>query len=477
LADLPSCATISEIREETNRMSDEHLSSDDYAAARKGGAGAAWLARRIHAHLLDCCPETRAAWEQLGPLLRQAVESQLARLATPAPPEPSDDDLVVDDVEDEEQGAFVDDLRDLRRSTYRQLWELRKLTPERRVEKILGATSRFRGPALAELLIEESRVTVRSKPAEAQSWAELVPLVLDWATDDSEPAVLALLLRAQAHRANALRILGDLAAADLAFRRLRTALAALPAHHPALAAEIASIEATLRLAQHELSAATELLAEAAAGFEAAGDPIGLARVRIQQGNLAWTRGAAPEALARFDAAAGALAAASETPDLHLVLCTVTGRVLALCALGRYDEAEAVLDHHQDDFEASEDPHSAAALHGLFGNVALGLQDFDRAESAYTACRDAHLLLGRYHDAALACLDVAEVLLAAGRTDDLLALAAELVPLFRNRQLPVETLRALDHLARAIGARRLSAALLAELRRRLPGPGAFAAVSA
>jgi len=450
-------------------MTNDHLEVEDYAALEHDASGAGWLALRIHRHLLATCAETRAAWAELGPLLTKTLDSELARLTPPTPADPCDQNLVVTEAAIDAQAERVEKVRYLRRRLFRQLWELRKLTPEQRIEKIQRATSRFRDPALAELLIEESRSTVRNQPAEAQRWAELVPVVLHWAHHDAPPAVHTLLLRAQAHRANALRVLGDLAAADRAFRRLRTTLAALHSVEPALTAEVASLEASLRLAQHELSRAAQLLEEAAAGYGSAGDPLGLARVRIQQGNLAWSGGSAAEALHRFDAAAAALDSATESTDIDLVLCTATGRVLALCGLARLDEAQALLDRHQEDFEASEEPFAAVNLRGLEARVALGRGRFDEAEAHFTSCRDALLALGRYHDAALACLDLAEVLCAAGRTDDLLALAAELVPLFRNRQLPVETARALDHLGRAITARRFSETLLAELRRRLRGP--------
>jgi tetratricopeptide (TPR) repeat protein len=431
-------------------------------------------ATRLHRQLLAACPECAAEWEQLG-LLQETFEARLADLRLELAPEAPDDDLLADAVALGESDDRVAVFRHLRRRAYEQLWTLKRLPPARRPAKIRGAFRQFQGRALAQLLIEESRSIVRSKPAEAAGWAELVPLVLDWARGDGGPPWAAeLLVRAEAHRANALRIWGDLTAADAIFVRLRATVAALPLPRPSLVAEIASLEASLRIGQHRLLQAEDLLDRASRAYQQANDSLGLARVRIKQANVAWDQGRAAQMLRLFEDASLALEAATDTPDLHLVLCTVTGRVLALCELERFGEADALLRAHQDPYEASDDPYAAAMLRGLQGRVALGLGGFDRAEESYTSCRDAYLALGRYHDAALACLDLAETLHAAGRVDDLLALASQLVPLFRSKKLPVETFRALDHLVKAIRARRLSAARLAERRRALPGSRAASA---
>ena len=438
---------------------------------------AADLAQCVHRHLLDTCPDCRIEWNQLGPRLQEAFDAELGRFTPPQPGGTPDENLLVDDVEIDAQAAFVADLRYQRRRAQEQFWKLRRLAPERRASTIRGAFRQYGGRALAELILDHCRTIVRNQPAEAAAWADLVPLVLDWTGGPGDPAwAPGLLVCAEAHRANALRICGDLAAADTIFHRLEAALASLPAADPALVAEVASLEASLRIPQRQIARAEALLAQAAAGYQHAGDPLGVVRVLIQQANLAWMRGDAPRTLGLFDDAAEALAPNADA-DLRLLLCTVTGRVLALSELGRFDDAARLLRRHEDDYEASDDPFTASLFRGLEGRVALGLGRFDRAEAALTSCRDGLLILGRHHDAALACLDLAEVLLAAGRADELAGLAGQLVPLFRSKKLPVETLRALDHLARAITARRLSAALLAELRRGLAGSTAWPAFGA
>jgi GNAT superfamily N-acetyltransferase len=100
------------------------------------------------------------------------------------------------------------------------------------------------------------------------------------------------------------------------------------------------------------------------------------------------------------------------------------------------------------------------------DVLLGQGRHDEAADAYHACRDGYLALDRTYDAALASLDLAQTYLEAGRTAELKELAADLVPQFRARGVGRETLAALMLLAKAVAAEKATAAVVAELRRRL-----------
>ena len=450
-------------------MGDQHLRSEHYVDGT--GAAASMLARRTHDHLMASCPACREQWEQLGGL-QDAYLAGLRRFTLPSPPPPVDDDeLPVHAASLDAHADYVDELRHLRRRAQEQVSVLRRLPTEERPARIRRAYRQFRGRTLAELLIEESRATVRTDPAAALAWVDLVPLVLDWTRGEGGPDwVPPLLARAAAHRANALRVAGDLPAAERTFVELRRSLAAQPVGDPAAVAEVASLEASLRIGQHRHGHAEELLARAALAYRYAGDSLGLARTRIQQASLVRRQGRPAEVLRLLEEASSSLGADGRPADLQLTLWTATGRVNALCDLERFPEARQLLDRHLDDYEASDDPHSAAVFRCLAGRIALGLRDFERAEEAFTSCRDAMLIVGRNHDAALACLFLAEVLFLAGRTRDLARLAAQLVPLFRSRELPAESFKALQLLAQAATADRLTEALLAKIRQRLAAAG-------
>jgi tetratricopeptide (TPR) repeat protein len=453
-------------------VSDEHLRSDHYVTIGDTDSSASMLARRTHDHLVATCPECRLEWDALGALQDTYLAGLRNFTTPPAPAGVSDDDLEVTDASIAAWVDHADEIRYHRRRAQEQMSILRRLPPEKRAGRIRRAHSQFRGFMFAELLIEECRRTVRTAPAEALSWVELVPVALEWTRGNEvlrgAPAILA---RAAAHRANALRVLGEHPRAEAAFVALRRSLATLPVDDPAVVAEVASLEASLRIAQHHYAHAEDLLQRAALAYRYAGDALGVVRARVKHANLARRQGRPSEVLELLADAVDGLAAAPPVTDLHLILWIATARANALCDLGRFGEARELLDQYLDDYEASDDPHSAAVFRCLEGRVALGLEDIERAEDAFVSCRDALLTIGRAHDAALASLYHAETLLAAGRTDDLRRLAARLVPLFGKRDLPEETASALRFLAQAIAAQRLTAAVVDKLRERIASAGA------
>lgn len=450
-------------------MGDEHLRSDHYVDVGREGDSAEMLARRTHRHLVEICSECGAEWEKLGPRLQATFQEQLHGITAGEPSAPrDDDDLPVDSAALAAQDSYVEQLRYLRRRAYEQLWILRRLPADERAAKVRGAYRQYRSRGFAELLIEEARSLVHGAPREALEWIELVPVALCWAHGADAPLwAKPLLARAAAHRANALRVLGDHPAAEQRFVDLRRDLARDPIADTAALAEITSLEASLRIEQNLHDEAEELLDRAALGYRHAGDAGGLARTRLKQVMLMRTLGRPEEILTLL----GDTPPSAGIDDLYLALAVITERINALCELERFPEAHRILHRHTDEFEASEDPHAGAVFRCLEGRIALGLGEHAAAEEAFASCRDAMLTLDRYHDAAVACLYLAEVLLATGRTTDLRLLAGQLVERFRSSRLPAEAFQAIQLFSQAAAAERLTADLLARLRRHLSAPGA------
>ena len=194
----------------------------------------------------------------------------------------------------------------------------------------------------------------------------------------------------------------------------------------------------------------------------------LARVLLQQANLLQTRGR-PEGMVALLAQAQDLLDAEAEP--YLYFCAVHGHINALLDLGRPRQAAARLAADRAAYLASGDAYTAA-LHGFMqARVDLGMGRLAAAEAGFAAARDRLLALDRDYDAILACLYLADALLAAGKSAELGRLAAELVPLFRARGVERETLASIRLLAEAAEAETLTAALLARLRRRLTAPAA------
>lgn len=447
---------------------DEHVRAETYEMCRKHPAVGSFLARLIHDHRLALCPECRAEWQRLAGLQGEFL-ARIERLeARPSPASaPPLDDLSGSPAAVKSQREKVAVLAAKLRTAKEALWAIKRTPPGERRRKVRHARCRFRSRAFAELLIEESRTQVRADPETAAELAALVPLALAW-TDRAQvarwaPALLAL---AEAHRANALRIIGDLTAAAEAFVALRREIGRRPLGKARTLGEIASLEASLCIDQRRLEEAEGFLERAALAYDAAGDATGLAKVRIQQGILRQEQGHAKAALKALDAAADTLTFLDRPADPYLVLCTVTPRVNALCDLGRFGQAGDLLAGHLDTYEACEEPHVAANLRFLQGRVYLGLERWGAAAESFADAGHAMSILGRQYDAAIFALYEAEAYYTAGRLPELRRLAGPLVQVFHAAGVKGEALRALQLFRDAVLSETVSTSLLAELRQRV-----------
>lgn len=438
----------------------DHLPSEEYGERLERSKDSR-LCLRAHQHLVSTCPDCGKGWEELGPKLQGLVRQELAAAPplTP-PPAPRKNDLSGSDQAMDRLADQAASLRRRRRRAKKQLSELRRLPAARRGDKVRGAYRRFRSRMLAELLIEEAKKVVRNAPAEAESFASLVPQVLDWAKSEEHAAwAPTLVARATAHRANALRVAGELAQAEQMFARIDPAAIM----DTKVRAEIFFAMGTLRSDQRRFEAAEELLQRAVQGYEYAGDQLGVAMVRIQQANLAQVRSDPAKVLELFEMAA--TAHGSDAPP-SLAISTIAGRTNALCDLDRPLEAASVLHASLDVFEEMEAPFIAALLRMLEGRISMGLENFREAESYFDASIETLQLIGRPYDAASVSLFLAESLFHQGRTSELRQLATSLIEDFKQRRVETEALKALYLFKKAVAAETLSAGLLGDIRHRL-----------
>jgi len=290
------------------------------AAQRPGGA--AELARRTHDHLVESCPTCAVEWASLAGLQASFVEELETEQLALGASEPPLLHLSADDVVLSSEEAATKRLLRLRRRALEDKCELLLRTlPEERIDKIQRARRRFHSLLLADMLIEECRRRVRNDPADALAVVELVPYVLAWTRKRSAPPHADVLLaRSAAHCAKALRVAGDLPAAEQAFIALRRRLAQEPLADPRAEAEIASLEASLCIDQRRFPEAEELLARATLAARYTGDKETLARIHIQHANLSRASGRPVAVAALLERAATLLGPAA---DPYLFLCTVT----------------------------------------------------------------------------------------------------------------------------------------------------------
>ena len=422
------------------------------------------LAEIAEEHVREVCPPCRREWEAASDPGEARRPGRVPHAPHPPLPDLAADDHAATLASQPECRRRLSAIRRERRRASRALDALLALPPEEWPARVAASLGAFHTRAFAELLLHESRERVRAEPALAGRLAELVPEVLRRLPTTAESWPLALAVRAEAHRANALRVAGDLPAADRAFTALRQRIADRAPREPAALGEIASLEASLRLDERRYHDAEELLGRALLLHRQAGDEKALRRTQVQLGMVLRGQGCPEEALVQLREGLRHL---SPDGDEVLQVAAVNCTALCLCDLEDYEAAQCCLNEHRALYDRPADsPPIEAAQRATEGRIALGLGRPTKAAVDLVASRDAFLACDRAYDAALASLYLACAYLEAGETAELKRLAADLVPAFRARGVSREALAALGLLARAVAEERLTRATVDQIRRRL-----------
>lgn len=454
-----------------------HLDLDLLQGVLDGDLPPKALLRRLLDHLGELCPECG----QAVAALQRGREVQEEEAGKPPAPEQSGNgggEQAVTTLPDPRfvgaldrvQRTAADWTRKVRQEQRRaraDLRELRRLPREARAERVENARSRFRSRALADLLVEESRRVVREDPAEAQSLAALVEVVLLWTPGAfGEDWARELVLRARAWEANAIRVAGELRAADRRFGELRAHLAREVVSTEALHAEICSLEASLRIDQGQVREARQLLAQAAELYESADDSQALGRVLMQWALVERRQDDLDAAVTVQRRALGLLDPAA---DPRLYLQAVANLAFFLLAVERTDEAGALLADHQTGLRE----HALWAtprVQILRGRLALAHDDSATAESLFLAARGGFLDLGDAVRAAVVSLDLALLYLAQGQTGELRRLARLMGQVFEAEDLHEEAMATVVLFQQAVAAESLTVEALRAWRRQLESGG-------
>jgi tetratricopeptide (TPR) repeat protein len=343
-----------------------------------------------------------------------------------------------------------------------ELRRLLRLLPAGRRRVLERATTRFRSPALVELLIEAARVALPDAPARAIELLTLaeqvtrrVPLAV------YGPAFCnSLAVRALAHRANAVRVAGDLTAAAAQWRQIHARIATEPLGDVDAEAEVACLEASLRLDQGRFDRAERLLGRARRRYRAAKDPEGLAKTLIKLAIAKRVQGQPEVAMPLLREAQG-LVSAAESPRLSFAV--VGNLALCLCDLRRFTAAAALVDANRPLYETIHDQEAGLLWSRLQGRISRGLGEPEIAEQLFLAARDGYLARRQVFSAALVSLDLIELYLEQGRTAEVKRLAAAISEIFAAQEVHDELARALTLFQQAAGAERLTLQLFARLR--------------
>jgi tetratricopeptide (TPR) repeat protein len=256
------------------------------------------------------------------------------------------------------------------------------------------------------------------------------------------------------HRANALRVAGDLISADRAFSRAGELWRAGAGSDPGLlnAARVLHLEASLRREQRRLHEALALLDQALAIDRWGETPtllMGKAKALEELGEH-------EAALALLPRAESQLDREREPRNLFVIRSL---QVFNLCHLGRHAEAELALGEQRALATRLGNRLDLLRVDWGRGKVAAGRGRSGEAVDALGRVRAEFMAQGNAYDTALVTLELAEVFAALGRTAEVKALARESAPVFHAQGVHREARRALELFRRAAEEERISAELV------------------
>lgn len=334
-----------------------------------------------------------------------------------------------------------------------------------RLDAIDVSRRRMRSPLLVERLLEEARDLQPHNLREALALQEAASRVAGRvSTVGYGPSLKQrLITRTAAHRANTLRVLGELVAADSLWASIHDRLARYPLELPGEKAELLSLEASLRTDLRQFAEAAGLLQEAERIYVEMGDPVGRARTLIKRGKLSYLAGDPAQNLADLREALVVL-----NPIAHRRLFLTAQHNIAdsLVELDRIAEAEIVVEQNLPLYAACDDPAFRIQLAWLQGRIARGLGRFSAAERHLREARNGFLAQDLDYDVGLVSLDLAALYLATGETAKVKELARLMAPIFARQRVHREATAALLLFQKAAAAERLTTDFVGRLRRYL-----------
>jgi len=319
-----------------------------------------------------------------------------------------------------------------RRRAEEQWARLAPLAPEVR-SALLKATTEFQNWALCERICAESERKASRKVEEA---AELAHLAEEIAETVRGPEGWRDRIRgyAKAHGANALRVAGELKAAEAVFGEAsRLWYTGSDSEELLDPGRLLDLEASLLRAQREFPRALELLDQAAVAGRCPD------RVLIKK---AFTL----EAMGEYERAVETLLKAEpfveRQGDERLRYMRRFNLAVNYCHIGRYEESTALARTVREQAAERGDEIELSRVTWLEGRIAAGEGRPIEARRLLAQARQEFDSRGMSYDAALALLEEAALLLAEGRPGEVRVLAGELTKVFRSKRVHREALSAL-----------------------------------
>lgn len=340
------------------------------------------------------------------------------------------------------------------------LWEeLLSRAPEER-RSLVWNDPRYQTWGLFELLAESSHEILPQEPRKAEAVARLALDAAEQldASRYGAPAVEAAKAKAWTHLANTSRVLSD-------FRQAEQALQTAELHlsrswlDPLDEAFLLESRAALRRAQSRFGEALALLDTAIAIYREVNEPHLQGRAMMIKG-VVFQRGNEPDKAAACYRESLFLLDSVREP--RLVVATQCNLILCLHESGRSAEAAALVEDARRLVVEVGKRSDLLRIDWVAARVAAATGREGEAERLFLAVRDAFIADDLVFDAALLSLDLAALYARQDRTADVKRAAAEILPIFRSREVYREALAALIALEQAAEREQLTLGLVEEI---------------
>ncbi|HKI03650.1 MAG TPA: hypothetical protein VKK31_16850 [Thermoanaerobaculia bacterium] len=328
-------------------------------------------------------------------------------------------------------------------------------------QRTLAATdSRYLTWAFCELLLDTAREHGFQDPGRALDMAQLgVEIATHLAhACYGESRVNDLAARAWAGMGNAQRIRSDFREAEESFAKAERLLKK-GTGDPLEKANVLLLKSSLRGNQQRFGDAFRLLDRVLAIGRKGGDPQLCGKALIMRGFLL---GLANDSEAAIRHLKEGIRDVDPATDSRLLVAAQHNLILFLAESGRYDEAMRLLESARPLYHQVGDRMSLLRLRWLEGKIGTALGHFAEAEELLRSVRTELIERDLGFDAALLCLDLANIYTRQGRSAEMQRLAEEMLPVFKSRDIHREAIAALLVFQKAAEMERVTLGLIREV---------------